>query len=71
MTGCNAMQMRFSEYMDGRLNGREMQEIAAHLADLAHILSDWRSQTGELPDGNPWDWSYKDLACVIQARNAD
>ena len=31
MTGCNAMQMRFSEYMDGRLNGREMQEIAAHL----------------------------------------
>jgi len=51
--------------------GRSAEEIAAHLVDLTHILADWRSQTGELPDGNPWDWSYKDLACVIQARNAD
>jgi anti-sigma factor RsiW len=25
------MQSRFSEYLDGRLNGREMQQIAAHL----------------------------------------
>jgi anti-sigma factor RsiW len=25
------MEMKFSEYLDGRLNGREMQQIAAHL----------------------------------------
>ena len=31
MSGCSAMQARFSEYLDGRLTGREMQRIAAHL----------------------------------------
>jgi anti-sigma factor RsiW len=31
MTGCMAMEKKFSEYLDGRLNGREMQQIAAHL----------------------------------------
>jgi anti-sigma factor RsiW len=31
MTGCEAIQKEFSEYLDGRLNGREMQIIAAHL----------------------------------------
>jgi anti-sigma factor RsiW len=31
MTGCKPIQESFSEYLDGRLNGREMQQIAAHL----------------------------------------
>ena len=31
MNGCNAMQAKFSEYLDGRLTGQEMQRIAAHL----------------------------------------
>jgi anti-sigma factor RsiW len=31
MTGCKAIQKGFSEYLDSRLNGREMQLIAAHL----------------------------------------
>jgi anti-sigma factor RsiW len=31
MTGCTAIEKRFSEYLDGRLNGHEMQQIAAHL----------------------------------------
>jgi anti-sigma factor RsiW len=31
MTGCMAMEKKFSEYLDGRLNGHEMQQIAAHL----------------------------------------
>lgn len=31
MNGCEAMQARFSEYLDGRLNGRQMQEISGHL----------------------------------------
>jgi anti-sigma factor RsiW len=32
MTGCRPIQKSFSEYLDGRLNGREMQQIAAHLS---------------------------------------
>lgn len=31
MNGCNAMRSHFTEYLDGRLNGREMQQVAAHL----------------------------------------
>ncbi len=46
--------------------GRTAAEIAEHLADLAEVLDDWRSQTCEMPDGNPWDWSYKDLASVVK-----
>ncbi len=48
--------------------GRSAGEIADHLADLSGILADWRNDTTELPDGNPWDWSFKDLACVIKTR---
>ena len=32
MSGCDAVQARFTEYLDGRLNGRVMQQISAHLA---------------------------------------
>ncbi len=45
--------------------GRGAAEIAEHLAELEKVLKRWRSQTGELPDGNPWDWSFKDLSAVI------
>jgi len=31
MSSCSAMQSKFSEYLDGRMTGREMQRIAAHL----------------------------------------
>lgn len=31
MSSCDSMQSRFSEYLDGRMTGREMQRIAAHL----------------------------------------
>jgi hypothetical protein len=48
--------------------GRTAAEISEHLTDLAGVLGDWRSQTVEMPDGNPWDWSFKDLASVIKAR---
>jgi hypothetical protein len=51
--------------------GRSPVEISEHLAELAGVLHDWRGQTGELPDGNPWDWSFKDLASVIKARNEE
>lgn len=47
--------------------GRTAGEINDHLADLLEVLNNWRNQTSEIPDGNPWDWSFKDLASVIQA----
>jgi hypothetical protein len=31
MNGCSAIQERFSDYFDGRLTGREMQRVTAHL----------------------------------------
>ena len=31
MNGCKAMQAKFTDYLDGCLNGREMQGVAAHL----------------------------------------
>ena len=31
MNGCSAIQERFSDYLDGRLTGREMQRVTAHL----------------------------------------
>ena len=46
--------------------GHSAAEIVEYLAELADVLADWRAQTEEMPDGNPWDWSFKDLASVIQ-----
>ena len=51
--------------------GRTATEICDHLADLAEILKTWRNQTHSLPDGNPWDWSFKDLADVIKRQKED
>lgn len=50
--------------------GRTGGEISDHLADLLEVLHCWRSQTEEMPDGNPWDWSFKDLTSVISAMKA-
>ena len=43
MNGCSAMQAKFSEYLDGRLNGREMQQIAAHLERCRECAAEWDS----------------------------
>jgi anti-sigma factor RsiW len=43
MSGCGEVQARFSEYLDGRLNGREMQLIASHLDECRPCLRDWTS----------------------------
>ena len=43
MNGCSAMQARFSEYLDGRLTGREMQRIAAHLESCHRCAAEWTS----------------------------
>jgi anti-sigma factor RsiW len=43
MNDCVVMQGRFAEYLDGRLNGREMQEIAAHLNECRGCHREWDS----------------------------
>jgi anti-sigma factor RsiW len=40
---CDDWQSRFSEYLDGRLSGREMQRIAAHLERCRECASEWAS----------------------------
>ncbi len=43
MNGCDAVQASFTEYLDGRLNGHEMQDIAAHLKDCHTCAYEWES----------------------------
>jgi anti-sigma factor RsiW len=43
MNGCSEAQGRFTEYLDGRLNGREMQHIAAHLDECRDCAHEWTS----------------------------
>jgi anti-sigma factor RsiW len=43
MNGCEAVQARFTEYLDGWLNGREMQQIAAHLENCRNCTHEWES----------------------------
>ena len=43
MNGCSAVREKFTEYMDDRLNGREMQFIAAHLEDCRACSREWSS----------------------------
>jgi len=43
MSGCSSMQVKFSEYLDGRLNGREMHQIAAHLEGCPRCAREWES----------------------------
>ena len=43
MSGCNATQAKFTEYLDGRLTGREMQRVAAHLDRCGVCAAEWAS----------------------------
>lgn len=43
MSGCGSMRVKFSEYLDGRLTGMEMQRIAAHLETCRSCAAEWQS----------------------------
>jgi len=43
MSGCGAVQEMFTEYLDGRLNGRAMQLVAAHLEECRGCGEEWSS----------------------------
>jgi len=42
MNGCGSMQTRFTEYLDGRLTGREMQRVAAHMERCPECANEWK-----------------------------
>jgi hypothetical protein len=46
MNGCSSMRVRFSEYLDGRLTGVEMQRISAHLRECNDCTRDWQRLRG-------------------------
>lgn len=41
MSSCSTMRAKFSEYLDGRMTGREMQRIAAHLDRCPECAGEW------------------------------
>ncbi len=43
MNSCNELQAGFTDYLDGRLNGREMQQIEAHLRECTACAREWNS----------------------------
>src|ERR1700691_4626088 len=43
MSSCTALQTKLSEYLDGRMTGREMQRIAAHLDRCPGCAREWRA----------------------------
>ncbi len=43
MSSCSSIQLKFSEYLDGRLTGHAMQEIAAHLETCADCSGEWKA----------------------------
>lgn len=43
MNGCGSMRAKFSEYLDSRLTGVEMQRISAHLAECRGCAAEWHA----------------------------
>jgi anti-sigma factor RsiW len=43
MNDCMAIQTKFTDYLDGRLSGREMQAVAAHLEGCRECAGEWKS----------------------------
>jgi len=46
MNGCSEVRGYFTEYLDGLLNGRKMQEIAGHLRDCRECEHEWETLRG-------------------------
>lgn len=75
LSGCDATQAKFTEYLDGRLNGREMQSIATHLEGCRPCAREWaslRQMQASLaalgPAAEPEDLLLRIRVAVSQAR---
>lgn len=72
---CNAVQGKFTDYLDGRLSGAEMQEITTHLDSCHWCAREWNSlrstqaalaDLGQVPE--PEDLVLKIRVAVSQER---
>ena len=75
MNGCDQFEASFTDYLDGRLSGREMQEIDTHLRTCAPCSKEWNLQRemqaalGELgPVPEPVDLPLRIRVAVSQER---
>ncbi|HEV2135135.1 MAG TPA: zf-HC2 domain-containing protein [Terracidiphilus sp.] len=75
MMVCSLVQGKFTDYLDGRLNGVEMQDISAHLGDCDACTREWeelRSTQGMLaalgPAPEPQDLLLRIRVAVSQER---
>jgi anti-sigma factor RsiW len=75
MNGCNTVQEQFSDYLDGRLNGHQMQYIAAHLDECRKCAREWellrqtQAALGELgPVPEPEDLLLRIRVALSQER---
>jgi hypothetical protein len=75
MSGCSAVQAGFTEYLDGRMNGRAMQQMAAHLEQCRACAREWtalRSAQASLaalgPVQEPHDLLLRIRVAVSQER---
>ncbi|HEY3706996.1 MAG TPA: anti-sigma factor [Terracidiphilus sp.] len=75
MNGCSDFQSKFSEYLDGRLTGLQMQSVAAHIDSCVGCAVEWnnlrRTQTalavlGPVPE--PPDLALRIRVAVSQER---
>lgn len=41
MNGCGPIREQFTDYLDGRLTGHEMQDVAAHLENCGNCAAEW------------------------------
>ena len=44
MPGCSSVRARFAEYLDGRLTGREMQRMSAHLENCTECAGNFEAE---------------------------
>jgi anti-sigma factor RsiW len=75
MNGCNEVRDGLTEYLDGRLTGRAMQEIDAHLEECHDCVREWNSMRqlqaslAELgPAPEPADLSLRIRVAISQER---
>lgn len=68
---CHAADWLLRASREQAAQGRIATEVSEHLFQLVKVLADWRAQMVPLPDGNPWDWSLKDLSLVINPRDQE
>ena len=47
--GCPAGRTSFAEYLDGRLTGREMQQVTAHLENCTHCAREFEAERSMAP----------------------